>query len=215
MTTKREAAATRVETEAKIHVSSFGEVKRRIVAAGGRLTSARKRETNTLFDTPKGALREAGRSFRVRRYGASGSVTLKGAARVSFGLKSRVELESEISDPETMTQILISLGLSPQFRYEKFREVWKVGPTSICLDETPIGRFVEIEGTDAAIHRVSAKLGLSPDRFLSASYPGLWMESGRSGDMLFPPTRQARAERLRPRKRSQAPASGPRPRAGR
>ena len=78
-----------------------------------------------------------------------------------------MELESEVSAPETMAEILVSLGLVPQFRYEKFREVWRVGQTVICLDETPIGRFVEIEGTAAAIHRIAAALGLSPDRFLS------------------------------------------------
>lgn len=199
MPTKRKPASNPVETEAKIRVPSFVGVKRRITAAQGRLMNPRALETNTLFDSSNRALQAAGKSFRVRRYRDSGSITLKGAARVQGGLKSRVELESTVGDPETMVRILISLGFAPQFQYEKFREVWKVEGAVVCLDDTPIGRFVEIEGTPAVIHQVAALLGLSPDRFLSGSYPALWFESGRTGSMVFPTRRTTRRSRSQAR----------------
>ncbi len=185
MMPQRKPASTPVETEAKIRVSSLASVKRRIVTAGGRLKSVRTLESNTLFDSPEGTLRATGRSFRVRRYGARGSVTLKGAPRVEGGLKSRVELETGVMAPETLAEILVSLGFVPQFRYEKFREVWTLGRTVICLDDTPLGRFVEIEGQPAAIHRAAAHLGLRTGRFMSESYPALWFGAGRRGDMVF------------------------------
>jgi adenylate cyclase class 2 len=186
MAPKRKPAETPVETEAKIRVPSVGAIRRRLAAAGGRKRSARSLEANTLFDAADRSLASQGRSFRVRRYGASGSVTLKGAARVTGGLKSRPEIETEVASPEAMAEILASLGFLPLFRYEKYREVWSLGGASICLDETPVGDFVEIEGTAASIHRVARKLGLEEGAFLSASYPALWAASGRTGDMIFP-----------------------------
>ncbi len=195
-----------VETEAKIHVPSFVAIKRRMVAGGGRVLTARTLETNTLFDTVSGSLRARGNSFRIRRYGAQGSVTLKGAPRVLGGLKSRVELETQVESPEVLAQILMSLGLVPLFRYEKFREVWKMGQALVCLDQTPLGRFVEIEGTSEAIHSVAARLGLSANRFLSASYPALWFEAGRRGDMAFAPKAKPASPRAAagPRRRKRA-----------
>ena len=187
MSSKRKPAARAVETEAKIRVSSFAPVKRKLKGAGGRLLSPRTLETNTLFDSPGGTLRSAGQSFRVRRYGASGSVTLKGLARVEGGLKSRTELETEVTSPETLAEILATLGFRPQFHYEKYREVWSFERTVICLDETPLGRFLEIEGVAADIHRVAGLLGIAAERFVSASYPALWFEAGRGGHMVFPP----------------------------
>jgi adenylate cyclase class 2 len=198
MISKRSPASSPVETEAKIRVSALAPVKRRIVAAGGRLKNVRTMETNTLFDSPAGVLRAAGRSFRVRRYGARGSVTLKGVPRAAGGLKSRVELETRVSSPETLAEILVSLGFVPQFRYEKVREVWRLGRTLICLDDTPLGTFVEIEGQPDAIHRAATRLGLGAGRFMSASYPALWAEAGRSGDMVFTKASRSASSRRPP-----------------
>ena len=186
MKPKRTPASEPVETEAKIRVASLAAVRRLLVAAHGRLSRARALETNTLFDSVAGALSAQGKSLRVRDYGGASWLTLKGRVRVSAGLKSRPELETQVGSPEVQTQILISLGFLPRFRYQKRREVWTVGSCVVCLDDTPLGPFVEVEGSAAAIHRVSARLGLGPERFLSASYPALWFESGRTGDMVFP-----------------------------
>lgn len=185
MTPKRKPASNPVETEAKIRVASFVGVKRRIVAARGRLLTPRTLEVNTLFDSSAGRLRAGGGSLRVRKYGNKGLVTLKGAARVEGGLKSRIELETQVSDPEAMAHILLGLAYVPQFRYEKFREIWKVGRTVICLDATPIGHFVEIEGLAEDIYRVAAAIGLGASPFVASSYPALWGESGGRGDMVF------------------------------
>jgi adenylate cyclase, class 2 len=180
-----------VETEAKIRVASLPAVKRKIRARGGRLLSARAFEANTLFDLPQGDLRASGRSFRVRRYGSKGSVTLKGVARVFGGVKSREELETHVGSPEVLSEILHALGFIPQFRYEKYREVWKVGPTVVCLDETPLGHFVEIEGAFSAISRVAKSLGLAAADFMSDSYPALWSGAGRRDHMVFPAASRA------------------------
>ena len=205
MPSKRKPASSPVETEAKIRVSSLPAVKRRIRATGGRLLSPRTFEANTLFDLPESDLRAAGKSFRVRRYGSKGSVTLKGVARVFGGVKSRQELETHVASPEVLSEILQAIGFVPQFRYEKYREVWKVGSTVVCLDETPLGHFVEIEGAFSAISRVAKSLGLDAADFLSDSYPALWSGAGRLDAMVFPATSRAKKEPA-----GRAPRSGKR-----
>ena len=185
MPSKRKPAARPVETEAKIRVASLTAVRRRLVALSARLLSARAFESNTLFDFPGDPLRVSGKSFRVRSYAERGSVTLKGVARVSSGLKSREELETEVESPGMLALILTALGLRPRFRYDKFREVWQVSKCVVCLDDTPLDRFVEIEGSSREIHRVAEALGLGSARFLSDSYPALWFAAGRTGDMVF------------------------------
>jgi adenylate cyclase class 2 len=189
MPSKRKPVSRPTETEAKIRVSSLPAVKKKIRATGGQLLNARTFEATTLFDAPGGELRASGRSFRVRRYGSKGSVTLKGAARVFGGVKSREELETHVASPEVLAQILHAIGFLPQFRYEKYREMWKVGSTVVCLDETPLGHFVEIEGALSAISRVAKTLGLDAADSLSDSYPALWYGSGRRGHMVFPSAR--------------------------
>ncbi len=175
-----------VETEAKIRVESLSAVRRRLTAARARRLHSRTFETNTLYDSSGGALRSTGKAFRLRRYGKDAMVTLKGAATVSAGLKSRVELETSVGSFETFAGILQGVGLLPRFRYEKFREVWMLGRTTVCLDETPLGAFIEIEGTAPSIHRIARQLGVDRRRFLSDSYPALWAQAGRVGDMVFP-----------------------------
>ncbi len=200
MPSKRKPASSPVETEAKIRVPSLPAVKRKIRAGGGRLVSARAFEANILFDLPGGLLRSSGRSFRVRRYGSKGSVTLKGVARVEAGVKSREELETHVASPETLARILHALGFEPLFRYEKFREVWAMGPAVVCLDETPLGHFVEIEGARSAIPRIARALGLKTEEFLSDSYPALWAEAGRTDHMVF--SEASRGEKAREGKRA-------------
>lgn len=195
MPSPRKSASPPVETEAKIRVAALSAVRRRLKTEGARRLTPRLLESNTLFDRLDGGLRAAGRSFRVRRYGAAGSVTLKGPVQLSGGLKSRLELETAVAAPEVLAEILTQLGYLPLFRYEKFRETWSLRGTVVCLDETPIGSFVEVEGRESSIRRAVAALGLDLVDSLTDSYPALWVASGRTGHMTFPEDRVAARRR--------------------
>ena len=59
------------------------------------------------------------------------------------------------------------MGLRVWFRYEKYREEFKAPGVVIAIDETPIGVFVEIEGSEADIHRAAAALGKTPQDYLT------------------------------------------------
>jgi adenylate cyclase class 2 len=93
---------------------------------------------------------------------------------------------------ELAIQLFDSLGYKPVFRYQKFREVWRVKETELVLDRTPIGDYFEIEGTVDTIRAVAADLGMNMDNAIRQSYADLYRQARRTrGElpehMVFPP----------------------------
>lgn len=149
-------------------------------------------EANTLFDTADGTLRGKGWLLRVREAGPSGALTYKGA-EIEGKYKDREELEVKLSDPRTLCDILGRLELIPAFRYEKYRtEYGRAGEKGVAtLDETPIGAYLELEGTPAWIDRNARRLGFSDADYSTASYYGLYVDYCREHglpvtNMIFP-----------------------------
>ncbi len=67
-----------------------------------------------------------------------------------------------LPDAFKVEQIFNEIGYHPIFRYEKFRTEYAKAPSTgkVLLDETPIGNYLEIEGSSAMDrqHRASARL---------------------------------------------------------
>jgi adenylate cyclase class 2 len=179
------------ETEIKLAVPNARTARRLLRAAGFRVSKRRVFETNTAFDTPELGLRRAATLLRVRQAGGMATLTYKGPPDVGRH-KSREELELEISDARAMGAIIERLGLGPVFRYDKYRtEYREVGRSGMAtLDETPVGVYLELEGTPTWIDRIARKLGFAETDYITASYARLYLEwckrSGvRPSDMLF------------------------------
>lgn len=173
------------ETEVKVRVADAGAVREALVRLGAGLARERHFEDNLLFDDEAGSLREGGLVLRLRRTPRGGVLTFKGPREMEDGVKSREERETAVDQPDVLQAILVGLGYRPVFRYQKHRETWTHRGQEIEIDETPIGVFVEIEGDAAGIRGVAAELGFTPAEFLAESYVGLFLASGRSGDMVF------------------------------
>src|SRR4029077_17540420 len=90
-------------------------------------------------------------------------------------MKVRDEYESTVGDGDVMLHILEELGFRVSFRYEKYREEYTAGDVTVAIDETPVGTFVEIEGSETGILTLSAALGRSPADFVLESYRGLFL----------------------------------------
>src|SRR5579862_4447640 len=71
--------------------------------------------------------------------------------------------------PDYLTA-LKALGFRPGFRYEKYRTSFRLNSLHIDLDETPIGTFLELEGSHAAINRTARTLGFRPRDYLRSTY---------------------------------------------
>jgi adenylate cyclase class 2 len=116
-------------------------------------------------------------------------ITFKGPVQIS-PMKLRDELETMVGDGELMLRLLGELGFAPWFRYQKYREEFAHEDVVIAIDETPVGVFVELEGSEQGINTVAALLGRRADDYILDSYRTLftrWQEGrdSRCGDMVF------------------------------
>jgi adenylate cyclase class 2 len=169
-----ESAPTREETEVKLPASDLAVVRERLVRGGAAIEAEPHDESNDLYDDAERKLSGSGRTVRVRRAAGRAILTYKGAARFEGGARVREERETEVSDPGETDAILRALGLQRRFRYEKRREEWRRGGCLVALDETPIGNFVEIEGSPDEIRKLIAELGLDSSEAIPYSYPELY-----------------------------------------
>ena len=174
------------ETEVKIHISEeeLDPIRTRLTESGARCLSPRKKEENRLFDFPDGDLVTCGCAVRLRIYGDAITLTFKGELKDDPRFKKREELESDIQDAEAMTKVLEGLGMNICFEYSKFREIFRLsldqGQVHICLDETPVGIFAELEGSPADIESLAAKLGWTPDSFIKRDYVEMYLEGQKT-----------------------------------
>jgi adenylate cyclase class 2 len=180
-----------IEREVKLPFGTLEAARQAVLAAGGRLVVSRRLLDDRLFDTPHRNLRRDGRALRVRRDGSRTLLTCKGPATPG-PVKTREEFETAVADATVLEAILAALGYSQVFRSQKFREEYVAGESAaIAVDDTPIGVFVEIEGTEAAIAATATSLGRSAADYLLDSYPTLyraWCQRHQRppADMLFP-----------------------------
>ena len=193
---------------------------KRLGAKPANAKAPRMHEMNLIFDTPDGGLAKHGQLLRIRTETpapAKKGVRSKAVARTVLTFKSppealaigdlgpaagrrhkvREEIETELTDGATLRRIFEGLGLRGWFRYEKYRTTyvmpgrhgWAKG-LLIEVDETPIGVFVELEGSAAAIDRAAKELGYSARDYVLKNYLVLYVEEckrrGESPkDMLF------------------------------
>jgi len=216
--------AHREEIEIKLRVPDVAALRRRLKRLRAREISQRTHELNTLYDTPKNDLRRRGQLIRIRIERLASSfrrrpqtdndaavLTFKGPSHllsnapgtgrnseIRSHFKIKDEAEVSISGPDQMARILRALGLHLSFRYEKFRTTYAlpgVRGLKIELDETPVGNYLELEGSIAGIDRGARLLGYKREEYLKETYGSLYLAECRRrgrkpGDMLFPPTKK-------------------------
>ena len=174
--------ATNREIEVKLRVEEPDEMLRRIRRLRAKC-DGRVFERNTLYDTPDSAFRGLGHLLRVRVQKPAASRLVRGGRRGALvtskapmpgtkgaRYKEKLERELPIRNPGRFQAALRSLGLRPAFRYEKYRSTFRLACLHLCLDETPVGTFLELEGTPRAIDRAARALGFGPKDYLRATY---------------------------------------------
>ena len=163
-----------LEREIKLAFASPDAARAAVRNLGAAPLRARRLQSDTLFDTAQRTLSPRGAVLRVRRDADRYYVTFKNPSDHPT-LKVREEWETGIGDAGVMTTILGQLGFEPWFRYEKFREEFSHNDVILAVDETPVGTYVEIEGSDAGIVATAAALGRGPADYVLESYRGLFV----------------------------------------
>ena len=131
-----------------------------------------------------------GAMLRVRKYGAEAALTYKELAPGPAGFKNRNEIEAAINEPHQLLRVLESAGFRPIWRYMKYRTIFSVRDLKVLLDETPIGNYMELEGTRESIDAFAAQIGMGPADYIPLSYRALyerWCHERRTavGDMVL------------------------------
>ncbi len=214
------------EVEIKLRVGSVPALRRRLKQLGAREVSSRTHESNTLYDTPKKDLARRGQLIRIRVEQPSPIrnkndrllptktiLTFKGPPHSARRLrptigrpgkktryKVREEVEVAVSGVGEMRRILQALGLGPSFQYEKFRTTYALPGLrnlKVEFDETPIGTFLELEGSPLSIDRAAGLLGYGHSDYITQTYGALYVADCRlrgrkPTGMLFQPTKKLR-----------------------
>lgn len=180
---------TNLEREVKLRFGNPAEAREAILAAGATPLRGRRLQEDCLLDTADEILRRRRCVLRVRVEAGRSLLTFKGPVQ-SSPMKLREELETVVGDGVLFLRVLEELGFHVWFRYQKYREEFAHEDVTVALDETPIGFFVEIEGSERGITGMAAALARTPDDFVVDSYRGLFIryceERGLSAaDMLF------------------------------
>ena len=173
----------RTEIEAKLKIDSLDKIAKKLDELGAEFLEEQL-QTDLYFDDADKTLTKTDRCLRLRRQLVGRSerifVTYKGARQKSE-FKKRQEIELEVTDADSMEELLSALAYEKILVFEKRRRIWRVGQCSVALDELPLlGDFVEIEGPDdKRIADVQRSLGLTDLPHIKESYASLVAEKLR------------------------------------
>jgi predicted adenylyl cyclase CyaB len=164
-----------MEIEVKFSLRHPEIFRERLISMGAILESARHLEHNVRFDTPGGDLSDQKHILRLRQDRLA-TITYK---HPLGQVERREEIEIEFDDYTSGYKLLKALGFTVLAEYEKYREIYRLDPALVMVDEMPIGFFVEIEGpTVESIRQMSSRLGLPWERRVHASYLDLLEQAG-------------------------------------
>lgn len=166
-----------LETEIKLRIPSCEGLAPLLAALGFQETVPAQEEISVLWDRQE-ELRSKEQALRLRRFAGTTRLTWKGAVVADPLLKIRPEVETGVEDLEAMEGILGALGYEPVLRMVKTRSVWSREELVACLDRTPFGDFLELEGDPQAIRYAMEGLSLNASHAERRSYPTLWREAG-------------------------------------
>jgi adenylate cyclase class 2 len=169
-----------IETEIKIRVADPAGFCRQLDLLNPGILSARHFEDNYIFDFVDGSLQSRKCLLRVRLAAGRCFLTYKGPPRQEGIFKTREELETGIEDATMLLQILEGIGMRIGFRYQKYRREFTLHGVHVAVDETPIGNYAEIEGSEDGIRELARNLGIAESHFLRQSYYALYLEHCRN-----------------------------------
>jgi len=165
-----------IEREIKLNFNSVKEARVAVLAVGAKLNKPRQFQDDRLFDWPDGRLEKDRCALRVRDYGTTSYLTFKGPP-LAKTIKAREELETTVANSSLLILLLERIGLEMQFRYQKYREEYKYQNVTLTIDETPIGTYVEIEGTEYEIFEATKKMGRTKNDYILDSYRALFVSA--------------------------------------
>ena len=173
-----------LEIEVKFFLPDVAPLRQRILDLGA-CSRGRFFESNKRFEDPHNSLYR-NRSLLRLRQDRKTTLTFKSEpARKDSEFKIFRELEVEVSDFETMHQMLTALGWHPAQLYEKWRETLLLSPAVFCIDSMPFGNFLEIEGPKESIRELADRLELKWEKRILENYLSIFELLKKNMDLPF------------------------------
>ncbi|MBM3208807.1 class IV adenylate cyclase [Candidatus Shapirobacteria bacterium] len=159
------------EIEIKYQITDIASFRNSLKKLGGK-SSGEFFQRTTRFETVNRDLEKKGLFLRVRT-GEENTLTIKRKSKEDKNYREREEWETEISNPEAVIKGLKALGYTKLLIMEKYRETF-ILPSfpnlKVTIDRLPFGNFTEIEGEEEDIEKMIAKLNLSGQERITATY---------------------------------------------
>jgi adenylate cyclase class 2 len=134
-----------LEVELKVKIPALEPVRERLQQRNAQFLG-RVHEHDVYYNAPHRDFGVTDEAVRVRYTDDHAVVTYKGPKIRKFGLKAREELNFAVECGTTFETMLDRLGFTRTLEVNKWRENYKLGPASICLDSVDeLGTFAEIE----------------------------------------------------------------------
>jgi adenylate cyclase class 2 len=163
-----------LEIEVKFYIKKTEAVRKQLVDTGAK-SHGRIFEYNICFDNADHDLLLSDSLLRLRKKDEKTTLTYKSRPDIGDSeFKVVKELEVGVSDFETMLNILVVLGFHQSQIYEKYREIFTIGNTKLCLDRMPYGDFLEIEGGKDEIRNLSQQIGMQWNQRILGNYRSLF-----------------------------------------
>jgi predicted adenylyl cyclase CyaB len=178
----------KLEIEVKIKIENTNTIKQKLLANKFILLRNKTFEYNILFDTPQRNLKKSNLLLRLRTQENETILTFKKPPEKihsNINYKVKEEIEVMVSNFEEMKAILMGLGFELVFIYEKYREVFKKGRVQVMIDTTPIGSFLEIEGTAQDIDKTATVLGYKKEDYIKDNYLVLYKKASKSNESKY------------------------------
>jgi adenylate cyclase class 2 len=174
--------AIEIEKKYRVSAAQIAELERELHESDAEFVGE-EFEENTIYGGE--VIAEKNAVLRIRRTGLRSLLTFKRRIENQSDAKQQIEIESEVSDADSIAQIVEELGLTPRLIYEKRRRTYKLRSAEIVLDELPFGLFVEIEGSLLAIKEAEMILGMEDFEVEHETYPRLTATLGtEAGDVI-------------------------------
>ncbi|MCB1055870.1 MAG: class IV adenylate cyclase [Acidobacteria bacterium] len=180
--------APAVERELKFSLDELEALRERLIELDAERVNPGAFEDNWVLDRDD-ELKAKGCLLRLRKDGQGAVITFKGPASFDGGVKERTESETRVGNLEEARRLFEQLGYHAVRRYQKVREEWYLGAVTIALDHTPIGDFVEFEGSGA--ETVAKRCGFDLTKAERHTYLEIYDERVRQDptlprEMVFP-----------------------------
>lgn len=169
------------EIEVKFKISDSEEIRKKLKSLGA-VREELVFEKNMMFNNSDRTFLKD-HILRLRD-GKKLIITYKGPVDKGHEFKKREEINLEVNDSDRAIELLIALGYKPDNCYEKKRETWYLGTTTIEIDEVPVmGFFVEIEGATEEIKKVIQQLGFDEKEKIIKMYYDIWIDYQKQNKM--------------------------------